>query len=93
MKSQLHYHNAVLPSIACPPAQTVSVPARAISAALMRRRRRRTCAGRLVPPALIPELEDPALAGRARRLTWNIRDMPYGQVPAPSRSLEYSQLR
>jgi phenylpropionate dioxygenase-like ring-hydroxylating dioxygenase large terminal subunit len=27
---------------------------------------------------LIPELEDPATAQRSKRLTWSIRDMPYG---------------
>jgi phenylpropionate dioxygenase-like ring-hydroxylating dioxygenase large terminal subunit len=29
-------------------------------------------------PSLIPELEDPATKDRAKRLTWSIRDMPYG---------------
>ena len=32
----------------------------------------------LKAPALIPELEDPALKGRVKRLTWSVRDLPYG---------------
>ena len=32
----------------------------------------------LKAPALIPELEDASTAGRSKRLTWSIRDMPYG---------------
>ena len=32
----------------------------------------------LKPPCLIPELEDAATKDRAKRLTWSIRDMPYG---------------
>ncbi|EKX51208.1 hypothetical protein GUITHDRAFT_159336 [Guillardia theta CCMP2712] len=32
----------------------------------------------LKSPALIAELEDPELKGRAQQLTWSIRDMPYG---------------
>ncbi len=32
----------------------------------------------LKAPNLIPELEDPVLKKRAKRLTWSIRDMPYG---------------
>ena len=55
---------------------------------------------RLTPPALIEELEDPAMAGRARRLTWNVRDFPYGCRRAaavrpkhPSRKLRVFNVR